>query len=66
MRLNETEEQLKSAEGEEKRLSERKAAADETARNVPLLKKELEAQKTADSDCAALIKGLKALSAADA
>ncbi|MGN1423239.1 MAG: SbcC/MukB-like Walker B domain-containing protein [Oscillospiraceae bacterium] len=66
MRLNETEEQLKSAAEEEKQLSERKAAADETARNVPLLKKELEAQKTAESDCAALIKGLKALSAAEA
>ncbi len=66
MRLNETEEQLKSAAEEEKRLSEQKAAAADTAGKAPLIKKELEAHKTAESDCAALIKGLKALSAAEA
>ena len=65
-RLCEAEEQLQSAEEQGKLLSERMTAAEEAAAAAPLLEKELEAQRAAESDCAALIKALKALLKANA
>lgn len=64
--LKQCEELLKTAAEEETKLSENQKNAEDTAAKIPLYKKELEEHKRRDDDCAALIKSLKALAAANA